>query len=608
MVANSHMKHIINIQYILWAFLLWCAPLLLSAQSFRVEAPPSVAMSERFQIVYIAEGASASDFMAPSMSGFDVLYGPAVTSSYSAQITNGKSSSTQTTSYTYTLMPRKEGSFSIAKATVRMKGRTYASRALTIKVLPPNMSATTADKPGAHRTTHMGSGNIFYRAVVDKTKAYEQEAIAVTFKLYVDPNVGIQNLEDLKLPELDGFISQTVDEGNQAQLLLENYQGHNYRTAVIQRLIVFPQKSGLLQIPSGMIQIAVALPPDDDEDPFFARPTIISRKIHSSPVAINVMPLPKENRPASFNGAVGRFKMNTEYLTKDPKTNDSYNVKVTIQGVGNIKLVQNPTLKFPDTFEVYDPKVDNKIQVGANGVSGTKTIQYFAVPRQVGSFTLPPFEFSYFDPINRAYKTISQPAKTLTVKEGKGGSGLMSLGNSQEDIKMLSKDISYLKANPGNSRPSGIDFTFGLWHGLIYLFLLILAVVAHLVLKKRRNLFQNEVALKHKRANNVARKRLREAEKLLHSGNQEAFVSELLRALWGYLGDKFKMSMSQLNRSNVEAILREKGVDDALIHQLLNVIDETEFARYAPSSEQSARDTLFTDAAEVIGGLEDAKL
>ncbi len=605
MVANSYMKRNINIPYI-WAFLFWCAPLFLLAQSFRVEAPPSVAMGERFQIVYIAEGASASDFMAPSMSGFDVLYGPAVTSSYSAQITNGKSSSTQTTSYTYTLMPHKEGSFSIPKATVRMKGRTYASRALTIKVLPPNQSV--AEQSGTRRTTQTGSGNIFYRAIVDKTKAYEQEAIAVTFKLYVDANIGIQNLEDLKLPELDGFISQTVDEGNQAQLLLENYQGRNYRTAVIQRLIVFPQKSGLLQIPSGMVQIAVALPPDDDEDPFFARPTIISRKINSTPVAISVLPLPKENRPASFNGAVGRFTMNTEYLTKDPRTNDSYNVKVTIRGVGNIKLVQNPTLKFPDTFEVYDPKVDNKIQVGAGGVSGTKTIQYFAVPRQTGSFTLPALEFSYFDPIDKTYKTISQPAKTLTVKEGKGGSGLMSLGNSQEDIKMLSKDISYLKAKPGSSRPSGIDFTFGLWHGLIYLLLLILAVLAHFALKKRRNLFQNEVALKHKRANNVARKRLREAEKLLHSGNQEAFVSELLRALWGYLGDKFKMSLSQLNRSNVEAILREKGVDDALIDQLLKVIDETEFARYAPSSEQSARDTLFTDAAEVIGSLEDAKL
>ncbi|KGN72457.1 hypothetical protein HQ47_09470 [Porphyromonas macacae] len=602
MIKNSYKK--------IFAIIFSLLPVVGFAQSFKVNAPQSVAMGERFQIVFSLEDASGSDFRAPSMSDFDVLYGPAVTSSSMVQYNNGKRSKSQSTSYTYTLIPKKEGTFEVGSASIRSQGKQLTTQAFKIKVLPPNTPSqgTGGSSNQTNGTGQISSNSIFYRTIVNKTKVYEQEAIAVTFKLYIDPNIGVQQLEDLKMPEFNGFISQTVEDGNEAQLVLENYNGRNYRTAVIQRMILFPQRNGRLQLPAGMIQVALALPPEPDEDPFFARPIIVSRKIYSQPVNIDVTPLPAEDKPGSFNGAVGQFSMKVNLSSQKPKTNESMTVTVDITGEGNLKLLSSPELKFPDTFEVYDPKVENKIEVTAGGVRGSRTIEYYAVPRQTGEYTLPEFEFSFFDPVSKSYKTLKSRSVSLSVSKGKDGVSMVSSTANKEDIKLLSQDISYLKKETGVKRLVGYDFTFGLFHWLLYAIGILIAAIVFVPLKRMTRLQSNETALKHRRANNVAKRRLREANTFRLAGDKESFNTALLRALWGFLGDKFKMSLSELNRSNIEIVLSRKGATSELIEDILKVIDQAEYEKYAPSSDLSAMDKLYADAEKIIERIVNAKL
>lgn len=602
MIKNSYKK--------IFAIIFSLLPIVGFAQSFKVNAPQSVAMGERFQIVFSLEDASGSDFRAPSMSDFDVLYGPAVTSSSMVQYNNGKRSKSQSTSYTYTLIPKKEGTFEVGSASIRSQGKQLTTQAFKIKVLPPNTPSqgTGGSSNQTNGTGQISSNSIFYRTIVNKTKVYEQEAIAVTFKLYIDPNIGVQQLEDLKMPEFNGFISQTVEDGNEAQLVLENYNGRNYRTAVIQRMILFPQRNGRLQLPAGMIQVALALPPEPDEDPFFARPIIVSRKIYSQPVNIDVTPLPAEDKPDSFNGAVGQFSMKVNLSSQKPKTNESMTVTVDITGEGNLKLLSSPELKFPDTFEVYDPKVENKIEVTAGGVRGSRTIEYYAVPRQTGEYTLPEFEFSFFDPVSKSYKTLKSRSVSLSVSKGKDGVSMVSSTANKEDIKLLSQDISYLKKETGVKRLVGYDFTFGLFHWLLYVIGILIAAIVFVPLKRMTRLQSNETALKHRRANNVAKRRFREANTFRLAGDKESFNTALLRALWGFLGDKFKMSLSELNRSNIEIVLSRKGATSELIEDILKVIDQAEYEKYAPSSDLSAMDKLYADAEKIIERIVNAKL
>lgn len=602
MIKNSYKK--------IFAIIFSLLPVVGFAQSFKVNAPQSVAMGERFQIVFSLEDASGSDFRAPSMSDFDVLYGPAVTSSSMVQYNNGKRSKSQSTSYTYTLIPKKEGTFEVGSASIRSQGKQLTTQAFKIKVLPPNTPSqgTGGSSNQTNGTGQISSNSIFYRTIVNKTKVYEQEAIAVTFKLYIDPNIGVQQLEDLKMPEFNGFISQTVEDGNEAQLVLENYNGRNYRTAIIQRMILFPQRNGRLQLPAGMIQVALALPPEPDEDPFFARPIIVSRKIYSQPVNIDVTPLPAEDKPGSFNGAVGQFSMKVNLSSQKPKTNESMTVTVDITGEGNLKLLSSPELKFPDTFEVYDPKVENKMEVTAGGVRGSRTIEYYAVPRQTGEYTLPEFEFSFFDPVSKSYKTLKSRSVSLSVSKGKDGVSMVSSTANKEDIKLLSQDISYLKKETGVKRLVGYDFTFGLFHWLLYVIGILIAAIVFVPLKRMTRLQSNETALKHRRANNVAKRRFREANTFRLAGDKESFNTALLRALWGFLGDKFKMSLSELNRSNIEIVLSRKGATSELIEDILKVIDQAEYEKYAPSSDLSAMDKLYADAEKIIERIVNAKL
>ena len=396
--------------------------------TFKAVAPNAVVMGQQFRLAYTVNAeAKASDLRIPELTDFEVLMGPSLATSSSTQIINGNVSSEVAYTFTYILMPKKEGTFNIGAASIKVKGANYTSNSLSVKVLPPDKAA---EANGGQAGTGIGKDDYFVRMEVSNRNVYEQEGILVTFKLYVRKDIG--GIDQPKFPEFTGFLAQEVELPQNKQLVMENYKGKNYGTAIIKQTVLYPQRSGKITIPSGKLDIVLRVPGPARQrssvfDDFFGSSSYIDvkKELTTPPVTIDVKPLPS-GKPASFSGAVGNFTMTSSISSNNVKTDDAVTVKVKISGNGNIKLVKNPEVAFPNDFDVYDPKVEVDIKTTAAGTSGTKTIEYMAIPRYAGDFEIPAVAFSYFDTKTGSYKTITSEPYKLHVEQGKGGGNIFS--------------------------------------------------------------------------------------------------------------------------------------------------------------------------------------
>lgn len=586
--------------------------------TFKGSAPPAVVVGTQFQLAYIVNVLNGTDLRLPPevSENFDILMGPSTSTSRSMQIVNGKSTSTSTATYTYVLAAKKEGTFNIAPATIKIKNSEYKSNALTIKVLPPDQAAQA--QGGGAQQQQQGGGNtassagisgdnIFMHIIVSNRDVYEQEGFLVTFKLYSLYDVA--TVKNVKFPEFEGFLAQDIELSDN-QLQMENYKGRNYQTAVLKQTVLYPQRSGQIKIGSGKIDAVVRVRNQASRsrsffDDFFDTYQNVSKELVSSPVTINVKPLPT-GKPASFSGAVGSYTMNSEINRTELKANEAVTIKLTIKGNGNIKLLKNPEVKFPNDFEVYDPKVDNNIKVSAAGANGTKTIEYMAIPRYAGDFEIPAIQFAYFDTKSGTYKALSTDSYALHVEKGEGGANapVVSDFTNRESVQFLGKDIRYIKTK-GVHFVSNREIFFGSFlYVMAYLMIAILFIVFFIIYRKQVKENSNIALVRTKKANKTAVKRLKEAEKLLKENKEEAFYDEVLRALWGYLSDKLSMPQSELTKDNVAMELTKYGVNEELSAEFLEIINTCEFARYAPSKTSGAMDKLFNETIDAIGKME----
>ena len=596
-----------RLRYILTSLFLCLAWYGQAQVSFTVQAPTSVAMGEQFRVSFTLKNATGTDFKAPAMSDFDVLFGPATARSSSTSIINGKTTSEAAITYTYTLMPKGTGSFRIGEASIRANDRNYTTRPVSIKVLPADKKAA-AKGQGGSPSARVDANSLFVRAIINKTKVYEQEAVLVTYKLYtLHPNL---QFEQVKFPEYEGFISQDVEDNAEKQYSLENYNGRNYQTAVLRQSLLFPQKSGRLTIPSGHFQVVVAVRREiaDMDDFFNLQPyENVRRTLTTTPINIDVTPLP-EPKPEGFDGAVGNYRISASFDGQQAKTNEALTLKVTIHGSGNIKLMGDPKVRFPDSFEQYDPKAESSLRVTTSGADGERTIEYYVVPRQTGRFTIPAFGITYFDPASRSYKTASTQDFTVQVAKGKGESASMS-GGGPDGIKMLGQDINYLKIARTPATTGAASFAFSLLYWGIYLLLFLLAVLLLFLYRRRMKMIADEAGMRWRKANRVATKRLRQAAAYKQSGRGDLFYEEVLRAVWGYLGDKLGIAVSELNKNNVaDRLMQMDGIAQPLVDEFLGVIETCEFARYAPdSNEHAAMDAVYERVCSIIEQIDNAK-
>ena len=584
--------------------------------TLRAAAPDVVVNGDQFRLTYTVNSQDVKDFLAPQAKGFDVLMGPSRSQQSSTQIINGKVSSSRSITYTYILMAVSEGTFNIPAASIEVDGKKIFSNPLTIKVLPKDKEDANSNQSqgnsGISSRNQKSSGRItdkdlFVLATASKTKVHEQEAILVTYKAYT--TVDLRQLLG-KMPDQQGFYVQEVELPTQKTFKLEHYKGRNYNTVVYRQYVLFPQKSGKLEIPAVTFDAVVAQRVAVSDDPFEAffnggGYVEVNKKIVAPKLVINVDPLP--SKPEGFSGGVGTFSLKSDISTTELKANEAVTIKLTISGTGNMKLVSAPEVKFPHDFEIYDPKIEDNYELTANGLSGTKTIEYLAIPRHAGNFTVPAIEFKYFDIASEKYKTLTTEAYELKVAKGDGSASSQQViadFTNKENVKVLGTDILFIKTGDTALRQKGNYFFGTTAYYLWYIIPFLLFIVFVVIYRKQAVENANVAKVKTKKANKVATKRMKLAGKLLSENKVNEFYDEVLKALWGYISDKLNIPVSKLSRDNIEAELSGHGVSEDLIKEFISALSECEFARYAPGNQNEAMDKVYSASVDVISKME----
>ncbi len=579
--------------------------------TFTASAPDAVAVGDQFRLSYTVNTQNVRDFRVPSIKNFEVLMGPS--RSYSTQIINGVKSETLT--FTYILMASKEGTFTIPGASITAGGNQMISNSVTVKVLPADQQ-TSSGTTQSNRSGRASSGSsiskddLIITATASKLNVYEQEAFLLTYKIYT--LVDLRGFENVKLPDFKGFHSQEVELPNDRRWSLEHYKGRNYQTTIYRQFVLFPQQSGKLTIEPARFDasIAKAVQVNDPFEAFLnggSNYVEVKKTLMTPQITINAKPLPA-GKPEGFSGGVGDFSISSSINETKVKTNDAVTLKVVISGTGNLKLLSTPEVKFPDDFEVYDPKVENNFRLTNAGLSGSQVIEYLAIPRNAGTFKIPPIKFSYFDIQSHSYKVLTTDEYTLQVEKG-AGNAAQTIANftNKEDLKVLNEDIRFIKQNDVVLVPKG-DFFFGsTGYYLFYLIPGIAFIIFFIVYRKQIAANANVAKMRTKKANKVAVKRMKLAGKLLVGENKkDDFYDEVLKALWGYISDKLSIPVSRLSKDNIEEELRKYGVDDALIQDFLRILNDCEFARFAPGNDNQAMDKVYAASLDMISKMENS--
>lgn len=595
----------------LYAILILCVATLTSmGQKLVAEAPSQVAVGEQFRLTYTVNSQNVSGFHIGTIpEGLEILIGPSTSSQSSFQIINGHTTSTSSITYTYILCAGKNGTFDIPAAQISVDGKKIASNTLRIHV-------TGTSNGGNNQQSNRGGNNqmrdadsqisgsdLFIKVSANKKHVYEQEPILLTYKVYT-----LVNLTQLdgKMPDLNGLYTQEIELPQQKSFKVENINGRSYKTVTIRQYVMFPQKTGKLEIPSITFN-GIVLQHNRNVDPFEAffnggsGYIEVKKKIKAPELVLDVSPLP--TRPTDFSGGVGRFNISAQ-LNKDKlKANEPITLRVIVSGVGNLKLIKAPVVNYPKDFDRYDAKVTDKTRLTSNGIEGSMVYDFLAIPRHQGKYEIPAVEFTYFDTGTNSYKTVKTQSFTLDVAKGENSEST-GIYTEQEDLKLLNKDIRYIKTGDVTVHDM-YDFFFGsraYWISLAVLFLIFISLFV--IFRQRAIDNANVGKMRGKKANKMAAKRLRKAKKLMDAGNQNEFYDEVLRALWGYMCDKLDMPVERISRDNISQCLSERNVTEETINRFIEALDECEFERYAPGDAKGNMNKTFEAAMTAIMNIE----
>lgn len=586
--------------------------------SLKASAPSTVILDKPFQVVYTLN-ASGKDLRAPEFNNFDVLAGPFESRSSSYQIVNGKASSSVSVSYTFTLQAQKTGTFTIPSASITVDGDKVTSNGLSIKVLPPDdpsaqNNAGGASSGGNSRSTNpnnpadanISSDNLFIRTHLSRTKVYEQEAILLTYKLYT--LVDVVQCINRTMPDFNGFMKQDLEQSTNKQFAYENYNGRNYGTVVLFQTLLFPQRSGEINIDRATFEAGIRIQNRSSNrrsifDDFFDSYTNVSKTLTAPAVKVNVDALPA-GKPTDFSGTVGQFSLRGALSANKTKANDAITLTITINGNGNMRLISNPKIEFPEGFETYDPKVSNNFKSSASGMSGSKTIEYMIIPRHAGKFELPPVTFSYFDTQTKSYKTLRTEAFKIDVEKGDGTNSVVTSFNNKEDVKELGKDIRFIDTSNFKITRAKGSIIGSVTGWLLYIIPLLIALVLFVIFRKRVIDNSDIGMVRNRKANKMATKRLKMANKQLLAGKKDEYYDELLKATWAYMADKLNISVAELTKEKVQVELLNKNIEQRLIDDTMDILNTCEFARYAPTGGQQEMGNLYEKTISTISDIE----
>ena len=578
--------------------------------SFRTICKKQVAVGEQFQVSYELNG-DGKDFRAPNFTNFEIIGGPFTSTSSSVQIINGSVSRTNTQTFSYHLRAIKEGNYTIPSASITVDKKKITSEPCEITVVASPSGSSSYNTTTNTQKASVGAKDVFLKATPNKKTVYQGEQILLTYNIYY--TIPISQLSVSKSPSYSGFWTKDITENDgtlqQSSTVID---GQQYNVATIKEIVLFPQKPGNLIIDpldlTCVAQIRQQRNRSQGYDPFEdffgdvmgTSYTNVRKDIKSQPIAIEVEPLPTANKPNSFKGAVGQFTFTSKIDKNELKVNDAFTLTLTVSGKGNIELLELPKPVFPPDFEVYDPKISTTVKNNALGIYGSKKAEYIIIPRVSGDFTLEDIEFSYFNPSSKKYEILKSDIHNIQVQKGASNNSSAIYTPGQADIKYLGNDIRHINVNNKALGITGHLFFMSPTYIAIIVIMAIIFIVTLVIYKKVNKFNKNQVLVKNKQATKIAKKRLKNAHNYLVSNDQNRFYEEFSQALWGYISDKLNIVRSQLSMESVREIMLSKNVSEDIVNEFVDLLNNCEFARFAPGDPSKKMDELYQKGIELI--------
>ncbi|MBP9998993.1 MAG: BatD family protein [Bacteroidales bacterium] len=577
--------------------------------SVTVKVQNLVSVDEQFNVTFVIEGDNApSEFSWSEGDDFQLVWGPQRGSSTSISIVNGKRTKSSQTTYTYILMPKRTGKFTLNPGVATIKGNQVSSKRAVVEVVSNGQSSSSSQSSSqsdnAASTGTVSGEDLFLRLTLSKTNVMVGETVSATLKLY--QRVNIAGFEDAKFPTFNGFWSQEVQAPTNIEFHRENVGDLIYNAAVLRSWNLVAQQSGDIKIDPAELVCLVNIRSRNSGtgsifDSFFQDDyQTIRKRVSTKPVTIHVAGLPA-GAPSSFYGGVGKYSMEVSLTRDSLKAHDAASLKVAVTGTGNTTLLEAPKLNFPPDFEVYDVKVSD--------ISGGKLFEYPFIPRSSGDFVIDPVKYSYFDISSRKYITLeSKPLHISVARNGEqqasSGAGTLVQGPVRSDVKDLGKDIRFVSKSLPSLVPLGSFFVLSAGFFIILAVLILVCVLFFFVYRKYQADRADVAGTRNRSANKMARKRLAKAGAYLSDNLYTAFYEELHRALLGYVSDKLTMDASDMSKENISARLVEGGVPEAVAQDFVKLLDACEFARYAPAEGNKAMSEHYETAVSVISHID----
>ena len=598
-----------------------------SAQtSFTVSVPNVVSQDEQFNVTFTLDGSGKpSDFSWEVSDDFQLVWGPQTGRSTSIQVINGKTTKSSQYTYTYILLPKETGKFTLPAATVKVKGELLTSNTPIVEVVGNgasssqssgnnstgnsgnNSSNSSSSSSSTSSSTGISDNDIFLKLTLDRNKVVVGEPVTATLKLYQRANIA--GFEDAHFPSFNGFWSQEIAAPTNIEFHRESYNDMIYNVALLRKYILIPQKSGVLTIDPAELVCLVNVRVSNGSmnsifDGFFDDYRTLRKRVTSPSCKVTVTPLPA-GAPSSFGGGVGQFKISANVSRDSLKAHEAASLKITISGQGNVSLLEAPKLSFPPDFEVYDIKTTEKIDKNSGGTRGSKTYEYPFIPRSHGEFTIEPILYTYYDVKAHKYQTLQTEPIEIRVAKGEesesaGNSLIVSSGIDRKGVSNLNSDIRYINIKSPSLMSKGTFFVFSPLFWSLFALMIVLTVVLWLTLRKLAARRRDVVGARTRRAGKKATKRLKAAHDYLTKDVYGGFYEELHKAMIGFVTDKLNLNMTDLNTDNVAEILKNSGVHEDVVTRYMALIEACEFARYSPSTGHDAMQAHFDEAADVI--------
>lgn len=590
------MRRLFIKQFLLVIVTLCCSVTAWGQVTFESSAPSLVSLGEAFQVQFTVNGTPENhSFKAPKFEGFNIIAGPSTATGYQMEWINGKQTSNYTVTYTYSLVATDAGIKTIGSASVRVEGKQYTTKPLKLEVVQERRT----DKGSSSSRGGINEDNIFIDYKISSKNVYKGEPVRVSLVLYLH-DVLFRGINYYDIPSFDNFWRQELKTNDRESR--EVFDGLIYDTYKIIEYIVVPQRDGSLTISPSKVQVSLLV---EDDNNYFLGPQYrpINVILNSKEHTINVKDFPA-GAPASFNGAVGNMKMSAVLPKGDIDIHTAQQIEVTISGEGNLQFITAPKITLPDSFEVFDTKVTNNITTNTYGTNGSVTYTYPFVARAGGHFDIAPIEFTYFDTKQHKYVTLTSEGSTIVVQEGSTTASAPTIGGGFGTMKQLDKDIRHIHTNK-LPRKAASMLIFSPIYWLIVVSIVALFIVIFIVMRRRMRQNGNLVARRMKRADKVAVQRLRLAQKYMNEGYRHSFYEELLKALWGYISDKFNIPVSNLTKETIREELYRRNCSSEDIEQFCLIISRADEAQYAPSSEGDMNE-IYDDAIDIISRIESA--